>query len=168
MHVALTRAEERLIVSGSARMGEHWPAPRPGGAPIAWMAPALVPDVAALRPEDDVRERGAVRAQLNAPASGALRLESPAVEPGGQLSLSLQESPPPPAAALPAERLFEVQSRPTLGDQVRPEGRELLGLRVELRPRHGRWAVALGPALHGGVEREMFVSDPDRHAVDPK
>ena len=44
-----------------------------GRAPIAWMAPALVPDVAALTPEDDVRERGAVRAQLNAPASGALR-----------------------------------------------------------------------------------------------
>ncbi len=125
MHVALTRAEERLIVSGSARLGEAWPSPRPGGAPIAWMAPALVPDVAALTPEDDVRERGAVRAQLNAPRSGALRLESPAVEPGGQLSLSLRESAAgvrsmadrpaaspsprrgsrPAAAALPAERL---------------------------------------------------------------
>ena len=112
MHVALTRAEERLIISGSARLGDAWPAPRPGGAPIAWMAPALVPDVAALTPDDDVRERGAVRAQLNAPDSGALRLESPAVEPGGQLSLSLQESAPPPAAALPAERLNGTDEHP--------------------------------------------------------
>ena len=133
MHVALTRAEERLIVSGSARLADAWPPPRPGGAPIAWMAPALVPDVAALTPEDDVRERGAVRAQLNAPESGALRLESPAVEPGGQLTLSLQESAAgvrsmadwpaasaepaswvggAPAAALPAERLDSADERP--------------------------------------------------------
>jgi ATP-dependent helicase/nuclease subunit A len=120
MHVALTRAEEHLIVSGSARMGEHWPDPRPGGAPIAWMAPALVGDVAALTPQDAVREQGTVRALLNAPGSGALRLESPAVEPGAQLSLALREeadgaasSADWPAAGLPAERLDVVPPTPT-------------------------------------------------------
>ena len=50
MHVAMTRAEERLILSGAARLGDSWPEPGPGAAPISWIAPALVPGVAALRP----------------------------------------------------------------------------------------------------------------------
>jgi ATP-dependent helicase/nuclease subunit A len=47
MHVAMTRAEERLILSGAVRLGDSWPQPGPGAAPISWIAPALVPDVAA-------------------------------------------------------------------------------------------------------------------------
>ena len=30
MHVAMTRAEERLILSGAARLGDNWPQPGPG------------------------------------------------------------------------------------------------------------------------------------------
>lgn len=112
MHVAVTRAEEHLILSGAARMGEHWPRVRPGGVPIAWMAPALVPDAAAMTPADAVRERGAVRALLNAPGSGALRLEAPAVEPGAQMALSLQEEPPTRAGAPAARRLAPALERP--------------------------------------------------------
>ena len=47
LYVACTRAENRLLLSGSVAF-ERWPAVRPGIAPIAWMAPALVPDAPAL------------------------------------------------------------------------------------------------------------------------
>ncbi len=47
LYVACTRARERLILSGAAAF-DRWPPSRPGSPPIAWLAPALVPDVAAL------------------------------------------------------------------------------------------------------------------------
>jgi ATP-dependent helicase/nuclease subunit A len=56
MHVAMTRAEERLILSGAARLGEHWPQPCPGAAPISWIGPALVPGIAALDVAEPERE----------------------------------------------------------------------------------------------------------------
>ncbi|MEN3280142.1 MAG: ATP-dependent helicase/nuclease subunit, partial [Solirubrobacteraceae bacterium] len=120
MHVAMTRAEERLILSGAARLGEHWPQPGPGAAPISWIGPALVPEVASLDPSEPVREHAvreapslgaaggraaAVRTLLNSPASGILRLEAPVpVAPGEQLSLALNGGAPavapPPATPL--------------------------------------------------------------------
>ena len=77
MHVAMTRAEERLILSGAARLGDSWPQPGPGAAPISWIAPALVPGVAALDPGEPIRDHGLVRTVLNSPASDVLRLEAP-------------------------------------------------------------------------------------------
>ncbi len=47
LYVACTRAANRLLLSGSVAF-ERWPAARPGSAPIAWMAPALVPDAPTL------------------------------------------------------------------------------------------------------------------------
>jgi ATP-dependent helicase/nuclease subunit A len=47
LYVACTRAQDRLLLSGSVAF-ERWPAMRPGVAPIAWMAPALVPDTPTL------------------------------------------------------------------------------------------------------------------------
>jgi ATP-dependent helicase/nuclease subunit A len=44
-YVAMTRARERLILSGAARL-DTWGAPGGGGAPMAWLGPALVADVA--------------------------------------------------------------------------------------------------------------------------
>jgi ATP-dependent exoDNAse (exonuclease V) beta subunit len=106
MHVAMTRAEERLILSGAVRLGEHWPAPGPGAAPMSWIGPALVAGVAGLEAAEPVRDHGLVRTVLNSPASGVLRLEAPApVAPGEQLSLALNGSAPaaapPPAPAAP-------------------------------------------------------------------
>jgi ATP-dependent helicase/nuclease subunit A len=103
MHVAMTRAEERLILSGAARLGEHWPAPGPGAAPISWMGPALVPAIAWLDPREPVRDHGLLRTVLSTPASGVLRLEAPMpVALGEQLALALNggapAAPPPPAA----------------------------------------------------------------------
>ena len=107
MHVAMTRAEERLILSGAARLGDNWPQPGPGVAPISWIGPALVPGVAALHPGEPVRDHGLVRTVLNSPASDVLRLEAPApVAPGEQLALALNGGAPVIAPALatpPAE-----------------------------------------------------------------
>ena len=45
LYVAATRAEERLILAGGVDPAK-WPAPRPGGPPIAWLGPALLGDPA--------------------------------------------------------------------------------------------------------------------------
>jgi ATP-dependent exoDNAse (exonuclease V) beta subunit len=44
LYVAMTRARDRLLLSGAADLA-RWPAPKQGGAPIAWLAPALIPDL---------------------------------------------------------------------------------------------------------------------------
>jgi ATP-dependent helicase/nuclease subunit A len=53
-YVAVTRARERLIVSGSVPKVESWSPPRSNGPPIAWLGPALAPGIEnALTPEGD-------------------------------------------------------------------------------------------------------------------
>jgi ATP-dependent exoDNAse (exonuclease V) beta subunit len=47
LYVACTRAENRLVLSGAVSF-ERWPALRPGVVPIAWLAPALLPDAPSL------------------------------------------------------------------------------------------------------------------------
>jgi ATP-dependent exoDNAse (exonuclease V) beta subunit len=106
MHVAMTRAEERLILSGAARTGDQWSQPGAGAPPLSWIGPALVPAVAWLDPAEPVCDHGLIRTVLNSPASGVLRLEAPApVAPGEQLALALNggapAAPPPPAPPAP-------------------------------------------------------------------
>ncbi len=52
-YVAMTRARERLIVSGAARL-EAWPVNSAGG-PISWIGPALVPDIAERAADSEAR-----------------------------------------------------------------------------------------------------------------
>lgn len=47
MYVAMTRARERLLLSGAVDFAS-WPRERPGAAPIAWLGPALVVELPAL------------------------------------------------------------------------------------------------------------------------
>jgi ATP-dependent exoDNAse (exonuclease V) beta subunit len=44
LYVAMTRARERLLLSGVISF-RRWPAAREGGPPIEWLAPSLVPDI---------------------------------------------------------------------------------------------------------------------------
>ena len=74
-YVAMTRARERLLLSGAARF-ERWPRPGPGAAPISWLGPALSQDVAQLAvagvAHDLALEPGgaaAVRLRFNSPAA---------------------------------------------------------------------------------------------------
>jgi ATP-dependent helicase/nuclease subunit A len=53
MYVALTRAQERLIVSGATDF-EKWPAAKPLGAPANWIWRALAPDLPDRVASDDV------------------------------------------------------------------------------------------------------------------
>ncbi len=52
-YVAMTRARDLLILSGGTDT-RKWPAPRPGGPPIEWIARAVAGDVAALPAAGDV------------------------------------------------------------------------------------------------------------------
>jgi ATP-dependent helicase/nuclease subunit A len=68
LYVACTRAQDRLLLSGTAAF-EQWPEAKPGGPPIAWLAPALLPDAPGLA------------------ASGSLAGEALTVEVGTGLSV---------------------------------------------------------------------------------
>jgi ATP-dependent exoDNAse (exonuclease V) beta subunit len=103
-HVAVTRAEERLILSGTAKLGD-WPQVRPGAPPLSWIGRALVPDVAALSPDDPDGvvefERGGhtarVRVCINAPETVGRILRLGPGAPGEQLTLALGEATEVPA-----------------------------------------------------------------------
>ena len=80
-YVAMTRACERLILSGGVDC-EKWPAPRPGGPPIDWIARALTggrPAAAATAPEAVL---GGLLCRLNSPATVGEVL--PALSPAGR------------------------------------------------------------------------------------
>jgi ATP-dependent helicase/nuclease subunit A len=85
VYVAMTRARERLLVSGACDF-ERWS----GGAPITWLAPALVPELPALartleRPVADLAVVGGdgigARCWLNSPTTfgHVLREDAPSV-----------------------------------------------------------------------------------------
>jgi ATP-dependent helicase/nuclease subunit A len=72
-YVAMTRAKERLILSGAARL-EAWGAPGGGREPIAWLGPALVPDVSAGDGMSQGVRYSVVRpGDVEAPAAPAVR-----------------------------------------------------------------------------------------------
>ena len=122
-YVAMTRAEEHLVLSGAIDCA-RWPEPRAGGPPLAWIARAFVPDIpqrlTAEEPELEavvVADRRLVRlrARLNAPGldaggdavQGAL-FELPAAarrgaEDAAEPAPALVPIPAPPRA--PLERL---------------------------------------------------------------
>lgn len=45
-YVAMTRAEERLVLSGAIRRLDQWPEAKPGCSPLSWIGPAVVPGIA--------------------------------------------------------------------------------------------------------------------------
>ena len=79
-YVAMTRARERLIVSGAVPSAEAWPAPALSQAPLAWAGPALAPGVQdRLTPARPVWEsKTGVICRLNAPATVGTVLVDPA------------------------------------------------------------------------------------------
>ena len=97
LYVAATRAEERLILSGGIDTAK-WPAPRPGGPPLDWLAPALLGDPAAVLRADAADGvvrcgEGAIAARLVTAAT--LPPEATAPVPRGRTAA--------PGTALPAE-----------------------------------------------------------------
>jgi ATP-dependent helicase/nuclease subunit A len=113
-YVAMTRAEERLVLSGAIGRLDRWPEARPGRAPLSWIGPALAPGIAerlsaeapVLVDHDRLSWEGRpapVRCVLNVPetigavlAPGSL---APVVAPG----LQAEGAPPPPGPEPPPE-----------------------------------------------------------------
>ncbi len=128
LYVACTRAENRLLLSGSVAF-ERWPAVRPGIAPIAWMAPALVPDAPALA------------------ASGQPPTEALTVDLGGGLKVRCmfhsvgQRSSRPSGERLPRGH----RSRPCLGGSLADAGCS----RVDVAMRSARASDAAPRASDG-------------------
>ncbi len=103
MYVALTRARERLIVSGGVPLA-NWPAEGPKAPPLAWLGPALLGgDLRALpasgEPVADVAWDGArVRCSVNTPQTvGRVLREASLAPAGARLPVAAPPPPRPPA-----------------------------------------------------------------------
>jgi hypothetical protein len=102
LYVAMTRAEERLVLSGGADL-EDWPsAAGAGSPPLAWLGPALLDGLAALPGEDDpdrvvTPAPGAtLRCLVSTPATVGRVLREASLAPGGPV---LPPAPAPPVRA---------------------------------------------------------------------
>jgi ATP-dependent helicase/nuclease subunit A len=76
VYVAMTRARERLLISGSVKF-ERWPRLGPGAAPISWLGPAISQDLPTLVAEH-VGERHELALGEQRPPAVSLHLNSPA------------------------------------------------------------------------------------------
>jgi ATP-dependent helicase/nuclease subunit A len=108
-YVAMTRARERLILSGAADFA-RWPAVGAAAPAIAWLAPAMVPDLGdrlAAPERVSELELGGVPLRLTLTAAGEEALDPVPAPPGA----------PPPAGRRPPSRpaqlsLFEETAGP--------------------------------------------------------
>ena len=107
LYVAMTRARERLLLSGAVDF-ERWPEQRLGAPAISWLGPALVPDLptSVQTLEPPVRELAAgtgdgtqvrIACRLNAPATvgAVLRLDAGIATTGQTAEQPLSEEQPP-------------------------------------------------------------------------
>jgi ATP-dependent helicase/nuclease subunit A len=159
MYVAMTRAKERLILSGAARL-DKWPEGN-GGAPIGWLGPALVPD---LKPTASVGLTLLDDPGLVAVTADMRQLERPSPGAG-----ALEVAPDPPGSSV------SVLSYSALG-QYRRCGYRFYAERVLGLPppggrpgasgepgREGAWTAAeRGVVIHGLLEQLDF-----RRSVPP-
>ena len=107
MYVALTRARERLIVSGGVPLA-NWPGEGPKAPPLAWLGPALLGgDLRALptsdEPVQDIAWDGAwVRCAVNTPDTVGRVLRDESLAPAGaRLPVAVPPPPRPPAPEPP-------------------------------------------------------------------
>lgn len=108
LYVALTRAEELLIVSGGEKLGDWKPASG-NCPPIRWLAPGLVPDLATHIAGEPVTELtghagAAIRLSVLTPARADQMLAIEGEDPQGALKIHTAPAPPP-AVAVEAPRL---------------------------------------------------------------
>jgi ATP-dependent helicase/nuclease subunit A len=146
LHVAMTRAEERLILSGTFDADKWLGAPQPAVAPLRWLAPRLVvgleglladapqatptlgdPDPAAARERVAVSvhrepppEVLATPAPIAAEAAGPGVPEPVAETPGAQLALDLFATPEPPPRRVFAQPPAVPAARAPIATPPRP------------------------------------------------
>ncbi len=140
LYVGMTRARERLLLSGSCDF-ERWPSANgSGGAPIVWLAPALVSELPALartleRPvtELDVGGEGGARVLcwLNSPATVGEVLREESLHPVRVVAVGRRD-----AQAV----------SPTLRQEPALVRREPVSVQLELAPVHQEPAsIGQGP-----------------------
>ena len=100
LHVAMTRAEDRLILSGATSLGTRWPNAGHGCPPLAWIGPELFPGVRDLDPAEPeitapVGDGGAVRVLLNSPATVGRILRDPREAAAGEEGREGEAAPQP-------------------------------------------------------------------------
>jgi hypothetical protein len=154
LHVAMTRAEERLLLSGTFEPDKWLDGPQPAVPPIRWLAPRLAAGLAAQLPD---AAEGVPFAADPDPASAAPRLAvtmhaAPPPEPAGApLPVAaeapgpgLPEPPPPAPGGQLALDLFAVPAEPA---EPEPASAGPLRRRVR-RPRRQRGARRPRPGRH--------------------
>jgi ATP-dependent exoDNAse (exonuclease V) beta subunit len=124
LYVALTRACERLILSGGATVGS-WPKEGPGAPPLSWLGPALMGGDLARLPTaqepvldvawSDGEHRAWLRCTLNSPATVGRVLRETSLAPAGATLPLAPRRPalpaePQPAAPAPAVRTLSYSS----------------------------------------------------------
>jgi ATP-dependent helicase/nuclease subunit A len=143
LYVAMTRARERLILSGAVDF-ERWPEQRQGAPTISWLGPALAADLPAL-----VGEAGEAVCDLTVGASGKatvrLRLNTPA-SVGADMRVGAPTSGAsthgPDIAATPADRADRAARSP-----ARPARSEGVDGPVPVQPTPDRFATLSYTAL---------------------
>jgi ATP-dependent helicase/nuclease subunit A len=150
-YVAMTRAKERLILSGAAKL-ESWPE---SGSPIAWIGPAVVSDLpACLEQRSGVTEAGVSFAFLGredvddaaapAPAPPAVESATAARSAGSEGSEGSEQSegsapaPPPAPPAIPTGPPVSTLSYSSLGEYKRCGYRFYAERVLGLPPTRGR------------------------------
>jgi len=159
-YVAMTRARERLILSGAVPC-EAWPERRRGGAPLVWIAPVFVPDIAARAAAGELA--GVVdRTEGEWRASVAYTVVRPGMEGGPDEPATVRHRPdaavvvpPPLPRVLPGPPAAPVASLSysSLGEYVRCGYRFYLervlglpGAEPAVRGEPGERAAGEGPA----------------------
>jgi ATP-dependent exoDNAse (exonuclease V) beta subunit len=163
-YVAMTRARERLVLSGAISC-EPWPERRRGGPPLAWIAPAFVPDIAARATGEELA--GVVeRTEGEWSARVSYRIMRPGgdADPGGERgtpgvprSAEIPSVPAPGDPCPPAQRAAPVAglSYSSLGEYERCGYRfyleRVLGLPAVERSGRGGGEAAEISAVDRGV-----------------
>ncbi|MGI9185878.1 MAG: UvrD-helicase domain-containing protein [Solirubrobacteraceae bacterium] len=181
-YVAMTRAQERLILSGATRFEGWTTATRTGGGTVGWVAPAFVPELGARIAEgSQTIDLGGARLRLSlhtgpGSASPALPVGPPpaSVAPPSAPPppLAPPRAPPPPVGALSYSALGEyarcgyrfyaerVLGLPSLGEdrlgavpvKSDPDSEHSLSE----APRPSRSAADRGVLIHAVLERLVF------------
>ncbi len=160
LHVAFTRAEERLILSGVVPPGDEWPAASATACPLSWIGPRLgeeLPGRLAAEPaltldEDRADGRVHVGIQLVVPetAPATLGLAAPP-PPGAQLGLFAA-----PDEDLPGSGGTAPGRRRVVGEDPARPGTAAAG---SVRASGGALGPAVGPDPPAGVGEASALLD---------
>jgi ATP-dependent helicase/nuclease subunit A len=139
-YVAMTRARDRLILSGAADFA-HWPTPGPFAAAIAWLGPAIVGDLPdRLAGPTGVAELdlGGARVRLTLTAAGGVAelpdVLAPEIAVGPGLSARSRPGPERSCGSEPHESGRRVESHPPAEPDPLDESRPPAGSRRRDEP----------------------------------